>query len=227
MHRAFVALLAVALSAATLHADPLEAGAFLGPRLFSQHSALGYIEEAPAHPMLQDGIAFGGRVGHEFMVPWFFPELELAVSPTKTNAVGGATAATVVWLDPRIQLRFEILPGRRLVPFALIGGGVPTAISTARKTFATGITEEGYVGIGARYDTLKGFGIRLDARLAVVAGENPPPLGWEGEIDFGIDFGRGGPPRHRPDDKSQAEHVGVDTVGDGSPDAKDQCPTKP
>jgi OOP family OmpA-OmpF porin len=226
MSRAALALVAV-LVPSIAHADPLELGGFLGPRLFSDKSALGFIDDAPAHPMLENSVAFGGRIAHEFFVPWFFPEIELAFSPTKTDAVGGAQAATIYWLDPRVQLRFELLPGRRVQPFVLAGAGAPTSISSARKTLDSGIIAEGYVGAGVRLDTLKGFRVRIDARLSIITGENPPLVGWEGEFDFGIDFGRGGPPRHNPDEVVPVQTADVDTDGDGIPDSRDKCPTRP
>jgi OOP family OmpA-OmpF porin len=226
MSRAALALVAVLVAPAIAHADPLEVGGFLGPRLFSDKSGLGFIPDAPAHPMLQDSVAFGGRVAHEFFVPWFFPELELAFCPTKTDAVGGASAATIYWLDPRVQLRFELLPGRRIQPFAVIGAGGPVSISSARKTLNSGIIAEGYAGIGARFDTLKGFRVRVDGRFSVISGENPPAVGFEGEIDFGIDFGIGGPPRPSTTEVVPVA-VDADSDGDGIPDSRDKCPNQP
>ncbi|HEY1814100.1 MAG TPA: OmpA family protein [Kofleriaceae bacterium] len=226
MSRAALALIAV-LVPSIAHADPLELGGFLGPRLFSDKSDLGFIDGAPAHPMLQNSVAFGGRIAHEFFVPWFFPEIELAFSPTHTDSVGGAPSATVYWLDPRVQLRFELLPGRRVQPFVLVGAGAPTSISTARMTLNSGIIAEGYAGVGVRLDTLKGFRVRIDARVSVITGENPPPVGVEAEFDFGIDFGRGGPPRPSTTEVAPMPTAEVDTDGDGIPDSKDKCPTRP
>jgi OOP family OmpA-OmpF porin len=227
MSRAGLALIAV-LVPSIAHADPLEFGGFLGPRIFSDKSDLGFIDDAPAHPMLQTSVAFGGRIAHEFFVPWFFPELELAFSPTHTDAVGGASSATVYWLDPRIALRFELLPGRRVQPFFLVGAGAPTSISTARMTLNSGIIAEGFGGVGVRLDTLKGFRVRIDARVSIITGENPPPVGVEAEFDFGIDFGRGGPPRPSTTEVVPVQAAAdVDTDGDGIPDSRDKCPTRP
>jgi hypothetical protein len=169
-------------------ADPTQVGAFLGPHLFSQHSALGYIDGAPAHPMLQNSVAFGARVGKSFGLPWFFPEFELAFSSTKTDTPMGAIPADIFWLDPRVQFRFELLPGRRIQPFVVVGGGVPIDFSSKRLTLNSGVTGEGYVGGGIRINTDKGFAFRADARFSIIPGENPPLLGYEGEITVGIDF---------------------------------------
>jgi OmpA-OmpF porin, OOP family len=228
MSRAALAFVAVAIGGVA-HADPLEVGAFLGPRIFSQSSALGYIDDAPAHPMLQTSVAFGGRIGHEFFVPWFFPEIELGFSPTHTNAVDGAKEVTAYWLDPRIQLRFELRPGydKRVQPFVYVGAGAPTVFSTARMTLDTGIIAEGYGGVGVRLDTLKGFRVRVDAKVSVITGSNPPPVGVEAEFDFGIDFGIGGPKRPSTTEVTPVQTADLDTDGDGIPDSKDKCPTRP
>src|ERR1700742_2341251 len=113
-------------------AEPTQLGAWIGPHVFSA-SRLGFLADAPAHPELQNAFEFGGRIAYP-MLPWLVPELELAMSPTSTNAVGGAAATNVSWLEPRAHLRFELMPGRQLQPFAVIGGGAPISLSGAGKT---------------------------------------------------------------------------------------------
>ena len=219
-----VAVALLAPSAA--HADePIQLGAFFGPRIFSQHSDLGFIDGAPAHPMLDDSVAFGLRIARQFELPWLYPEFELAGSSTQTSVTGGASAASVFWLDPRVQLRFELLPGRRAMPFIVVGAGTPIALSSARMTFNSGVIAEGYGGGGIRLDTNKGFAMRLDARLAVVTGENPPLVGWEGEISIGLELHVG---EHRKQVVVPTTETGQpDRDGDGIPDATDKCPDRP
>src|SRR5258706_3071582 len=106
MHRLWwVALATFAAAPSPAAAEPTQIGGWIGPRLFSSSSQLGYIDDAPAHPELQNGMQLGARVGRPFL-PWLVPELELAISPTSTNAVAGAASANVFWFEPRIQLRF-------------------------------------------------------------------------------------------------------------------------
>jgi outer membrane protein OmpA-like peptidoglycan-associated protein len=216
---------AVALSASSAAAEPTQLGAWIGPRLFSA-SRLGFIDDAPAHPELQSATEFGARVAHP-MLPWLVPELELAMSPTNTNAVGGAAAANVFWLEPRVHVRFELMPGRRLQPFAVIGGGAPISLSGAGKTFGTGITGDGYVGGGLRFDTTKGFLLRFDARVAILPAEPGASFGATAELDigFGIELQLGGGGK-----KSgvQIAHTDLpDRDGDGIPDDQDKCPDRP
>ena len=150
-------------------ADPTQLGLYFGPRIYSDDNRLGYIDDAPAHPTLQNGIQIGARVARPFF-PWLVPELEFAIAPTDTTAVGGAAAADVLWLQPRLHLRFEILPERRVMPFIVVGGGAPIVLSNARMTYDSGITGEAYAGAGVRFDTRGGFAFRLDARVTAVPG---------------------------------------------------------
>src|SRR5512147_468832 len=110
MHRPWwLALATFAAAPSPAAAEPTQIGGWFGPRLFSSSSRLGYIDDAPAHPDLQNAMELGARVARPFL-PWLVPELELAISPAGTNAVGGAKAADVFWLEPRIHLRFEVWP---------------------------------------------------------------------------------------------------------------------
>src|SRR5262249_36530494 len=106
---------------ATLAAAPasvsaeVQVGGWLGPRVYSSDSLLGYIDNAPLHPVLDNGITFGGRIARRFFFPWLFPEFELALAPARTTATG-TSSINVFWMDPRAHVRFELLPGRRLQP---------------------------------------------------------------------------------------------------------------
>src|SRR5690348_6889363 len=156
---AITTLAAAAALAAPAAAEPTQIGGWFGPRIFSSDSTLGYIDGAPAHPSLASKIAFGVRVGKPLFT-YIVPELEIAFAPTETTKTTGTQIADVYWLNPRLQLRFEVLPGRRLQPFFVAGGGVPISLSTARMTFASGATGSGYVGGGVRFDSQKGFVLR-------------------------------------------------------------------
>jgi len=230
MHRLWwAALVTLAAAPSPAAADPFQIGGWFGPRLFSSSSELGYIDDAPAHPELQNAMELGGRIARPFF-PWLVPELELAISPAGTNAVGGAKAANVFWFEPRIHARIELWPGRRIQPFAVIGGGTPVALSTAEKTFATSIVGDGYLGGGVRFDTQKGFGLRFDARLAILPSRPGAGFGATTEFDigFGIEFHVGD--RHRPTAEELRLAQGdppPDRDGDGIPDAQDACPDRP
>ena len=222
-------LLAVSSLAAPAAAEPTQIGGWFGPRLFSSSSRLGYIDDAPAHPELQNGIALGGRVARPFL-PWLVPELELALSPTSTNAVGGAKAASVLWFEPRIHLRFEVWPDRQIQPFVVVGGGSPVTLSSAGKTFANSIVGDGYVGGGVRFDTRKGFEVRFDARLAILPSHPGAGAPVATELDFGIgiELHVGGPHQPSAEEARLARAAPLpDRDEDGIPDDQDACPDRP
>lgn len=228
MHRASrVALATIVLGSGLASADSTQLGLFFGPRVFSDDSKLGYIEDAPAHPTLNNGIQLGLRVGRPFL-PWLVPELEIGFAPTGTDdtrAAGGsvAPATSVFWLDPRVQFRFELLPGRRVQPFLVIGGGAPISLSSARKTFDTAILGDGYLGGGVRFDTGKRFGVRFDARASLLPGIERY-IAVELDFSVGIELKLGEP---RPVAKEQLPpDMLSDRDQDGIPDGKDTCPDR-
>ena len=231
MHRA-CALILVALGARAAAADPTQVGVFFGPRVFSGDSLLGYTgkpdPQAPPHAVLNNSIEFGPRIARPFF-PWFVPELEIGLAPSGTDAVHNpmtgtdAAATSVFWIEPRLQVRFELTPGRRIMPFVVVGGGAPITLSSAKKTFETDILGEGYLGGGVRFDTGKRFTVRADGRVALLPGIERY-IAVELDFSIGLELHIGEPP---PRAKEQIpDSVAVDQDMDGIPDAKDKCPTQ-
>lgn len=219
MHRAgWIALVTIAGAASTAAADPTQVGAYFGPRFFSDDSRLGFIEDAPAHPSLQNGMQIGARIARPFL-PWLVPELELALSPTDTTEVGGAAAADVVWLEPRFHLRFELMPGRRIMPFLVVGGGAPILLSSARMTLNSGVTGEGYGGAGVRFDTGRNFLLRLDARVTALPGIEYY-VTTEVDVTLGLELQIGKRPRRATETPIDPA---ADRDQDGIVDARDRC----
>ncbi len=218
-------LLALVASTTPAVADPTQIGAFFGPRLYSDDSRLGYIEDAPEHPMLDNAIAFGLRIAKPFF-PFFVPELELAMASTQTNPLTymgmDIPSVDVFWLEPRIQLRFEILPERRVMPFVVIGGGAPISLSSARQTLDSGITGEGYLGAGVRFD-MKKFVARLDARVTMLPGA-VRYIAAELDFSFGLEFHFG--ERKARTTSEVIPPAVVDRDNDGIPDDQDACPDR-
>jgi outer membrane protein OmpA-like peptidoglycan-associated protein len=224
-------LLLVPSVAAADENDYLQLGGFFGPRIFSSASLLGYNYEQPAHPDLVNSVGLGFRIGKPFFVEWFVPEAELIVVPTKTTTVMDVDT-NVVWLEPRVHARIDLMPRRRANPFILVGGGTPISLSSARKTFNSGIVGEGYVGAGLRFDTNKGFVMRIDARLsALPSAEDEGLIGGrvnlEGDINVGIELSPGKPRRKEPTEVRVVENgPPADKDEDGIPDASDKCPDR-
>lgn len=222
MHRvgpALITLATIVLGPSAAAADATQIGAYFGPRLFSDDSRLGYIEDAPGHPSLENGIQIGARVARPFL-PWLVPELELTFSPTDTTRAAGAMPVDVIWIEPRFHLRFELLPGRRFQPFIVVGGGAPILLSSARQTINSGITGEAYAGAGVRFDTGRSFALRLDARVSMIPGIEryfTPEI----DVSFGIELQLGRERTRKPTDLGPTERP--DRDGDGIVDATDKC----
>ena len=234
---ALAVVLAPALAAADADDEGALLGAWLGPRFYNGNSELGYIDTAPAHPQLDNSVEFGARVGHAFFVPWLIPELELAFAPTSTHNNATAQPPTILWFEPRVQIRVELaklVRADRVKPFVLIGGGSPISFSSAGKTFSNpaccgiGIIADGYAGLGVHVDTRRGFRLRVDARVALLPGQPMHAVVAEGEIGFGIELALGAKRVPRPDEQVVTIDPNThDSDGDGIPDAKDKCPDRP
>ena len=222
MFRRIACALLILAGAHRARADqPLEIGGWFGPRIFSTDNALGYIEMAPKHPAIENSIEFGGRIARPFF-SWFAPEFEFAMVPTHTSATGTASV-DVFWMEPRLQFRFDLFDSKRLHPFALVGGGTPIVLSSARKTLDSGIVGEGYVGVGVRFDTERNFILRFDARLSLLPGADHP-ITTELDFGIGVEFHLGD---HRTTRKIFGAPPPPDMDHDGVPDEVDSCPTQP
>ena len=90
-----LALALVCISGVAAADVPL-VGAWFGPRIFANNSTLGYINDAPEHPMLETSIELGVRISHDFIVPWLYPEFELGFSPTHTTPTGAPSVSVAL-----------------------------------------------------------------------------------------------------------------------------------
>jgi len=224
-----VATLALMPALAKADENYTQLGGFFGPRIFSQHGLLGYNDDQPYHPDLVNGVGLGVRAGRSFYRPWLIPEAELDFVPTKTTTIMNVDT-NVVWLEPRVQARIDLMQDRRLDPFVIVGAGMPIALSGARKTFNSGIVGEGYIGGGVRFDSNRGFMFRFDARITALPAERRLGLlfdyvNLEADFNIGIELSLG-----KPAPRSASEQVATpdgDRDGDSITDKNDRCPEQP
>ncbi len=186
---------------------------FLGARLFSSTSALG----TPTSTSLASSIAFGVRVaralGGAFAIE---AELPLVLTGTRDDR------ALALMVDPRIHAAAEVRAGPNLRPFALVGIGAPSVLSSDRPAFASDIQPEAYLGVGARFPRARGWSVRLDVRLALVPARGDAAVTPELEVLVGLfGWGAGPPPRPPP----PAEEI--DRDADGIDAAHDDCDDRP
>jgi outer membrane protein OmpA-like peptidoglycan-associated protein len=201
--------------------DGLAIGGWLGPRFYSDDSTLGYIDGAPQHPALGNGMMIGFRIGYP-IAAWFVPEIELPFAVSSTDILD----TTVFWFEPRGHLRFEFLPHNDKVrPFLLLGGGAPVSLSSKNKIFANDVTGEGYFGIGAYALTGRSFRIRADFRVAVTPGvDKTAVLEFEAGLGLTFDLGsRGRKPDRSRDPAGPERENPADPDRDGIAGAADQC----
>lgn len=223
MHRVgCLALITIAAAGSPAAADATQLGAYFGPRVFSGDSRLGYIEDAPGHPAIENGIQVGLRVARPIF-PWLVPELELAFAPTDTTAVAGAAPVSVLWLEPRVHMRVELMPGRRLQPFVVVGIGAPIVISSARMTLDSGILGEAYVGGGVRFETGRMFALRFDARISGIPAIERY-FTAEFDVGIGVEIQIGKQKTRRASELDPL--AGADKDNDGITDGKDTCPDR-
>ncbi len=201
-------------------------GGWFGPRVFSGDSKLGYIPGV-TYLGLANSLSLGPRIGYP-LEPWLVPELELGFAPARTEAMSVVDKpARVFWLEPRLHVRFELMPGRRVQPFVLAGGGTPIALSTRTREFDTSIIGSGYLGGGVRFDTQKGFMLRFDARVAFMPAIESF-IAAEVDIGFGVEFALGKPRARTTGERSAARGSRPgDRDDDGVPDEQDGCPDRP
>ncbi len=216
------AVIGVASAPSFVHAEPIEVGAMLGPRIFADDSILGDAENAPTS--LGNSVLLGVRAARP-ITPWLVPEVELGLSPATTREYD----IDVFWFEPRAHLRFQIRPDRRLRPFAVLGGGLPVVLSSRRGIYPSGVTGEAYGGGGLGWNPGRGVALRFDARFSLFQGrEGEKPVTVEAEVTAGVWFviGKKGATRVREAERRIASPTETDTDGDGYADAVDQCPER-
>jgi OOP family OmpA-OmpF porin len=206
--------LAVVLASAPASAEPIEVGGFLGPRFFADQSSLGHREGIDVS--LENAMVIGPRVAASFF-PWLVLEAELPIAATSTDDLD----VDVFWTEPRLHGRLEPLPEKRLRPFAVLGAGLPIALSDKRGLYASDVSVDVYAGGGFHFSPGRGLNIRLDLRAAIVPGRDESVLTAEMEIGVGVWFALGkGAPARKPDPPPDADK-------DGIVDGDDQCADRP
>jgi outer membrane protein OmpA-like peptidoglycan-associated protein len=216
---AVVAAAVVLVSSRPAAAEPYQLGGFFGPRFFSENSAIG-VKEA-SRTSLTPTVALGARLARP-LYAWLVPEVELPLAVTTTREHN----VTVLWLEPRAQVRF-VWPLGKVRPHALLGFGVPMTSSTRRGIFGSDISWDPYGGIGGTFAPGRSVSYRLDIRVGITEGYRPvTPIAAEVEVIAGIYFDLDGGARKR---KARTEQIAApgDEDGDHLTDDVDACPDRP
>ncbi len=228
----------VALAAAT--ATPARAGVEIGGtaglRTFSKDGALGIVN--PDSPNGADGLRnsalFGLRVSVLF-TPMFGVELEGGFIPTEPRSLLFDVSSITYRAQFIAQLRANV-EENHFLPFAVLGAGMTQIINTDRSEIVEKDSAFApYIGLGVKYRTNTGWGVRLDGRFLLSKGDDRPmneddqasfAPEFEALISVYREFGRDKkkeivvePPPPPPVDE--------DPDKDGVVGAADQCPTDP
>lgn len=190
-----------------------ELGGFVGVHTFSSRSTLGVADGK------RQSIASATALGLRFSLPvlsLLAVESELPLIPTTSR--NGDTLVLVI--DPRVQAR---VGGGRLFgvePFAVIGLGLPIALSSDSDVIGNDITASLHAGTGLRIARASGWNLRVEARTEILPERGVGLAAFDFEVSLGLYRAWGvtssaGSTRPR----GQAN----DDDGDGIPDAQDAC----
>ncbi|HEX5064369.1 MAG TPA: OmpA family protein [Kofleriaceae bacterium] len=164
MNRIAVAFVTVGFVSAA-HAG-VEVGGTAGAHVFSETNAVGVPEGLSTHQA--NSAFFGFRLGVYF-TKMLGVELEGGLIPTESaGAIATFDIYNVVGRGHLIaQFRNEN-PDNKIIPFALVGGGLLSVVDISTPDDSQFKKESGpfgYVGVGAKYRATGGWGVRLDGRL--------------------------------------------------------------
>ena len=213
-------------------ADPTQLGGFFGPRIFSGDSRARLHRRRAVPPDARTTrSSFGVRVAQAVRVPVARSRSSSSSSCRRSThrlrRHGARRSASVVWIEPRVAAALRAACRKRRSSRSGVGGGAPIALSSARKTFNTGIIGEGYLGGGVRFDTHKGFVAALRCALRVLpGGRATSSIAFEGDVTLGLELELGAHARRSARREVVAAGPPPDTDDDGIPDTDDKCPDR-
>jgi len=212
---------AAAVAPSTASAN-VEIGGTAGIHVFSTTNELGVpdVDEAPSE---RNSALFGLRLGVMFN-DMLGVEGEVGVIPSETRGMSLADIWNVTYRAHLIAQFGAADPAKKLVPFALVGGGATTVVDSKNTDLVDKDTDAAmYIGAGAKYRVDNGWGLRADARLLFPPSSsgNGPTIDFEALLSIYKEFGR----------KVVEKVVEVpkgpnDTDGDGLTDDVDKCPNE-
>ncbi len=190
----------------------LELGLHGGMQWFSSDHNI--IQSGRAHQELASSPEVGLRLGF-YPLTFLGAEVEGAFIPSSTT--GDDQSARIAALRGHAVLQ---LPIARVVPFALVGGGM---LALTGGSMGKDTDPSFHVGAGVKFAVTENFTVRLDARDTIlqknrlIAGVEDGDLVHNMSVLLGVAFTLGR--------TELAEGADGDGDGDGVPDSQDKCPT--
>lgn len=224
-------MLGVSLCVATAHAQTVapepkadddevtEIGGFVGVHTFSARSTLGVADGK------RQSIGSATALGLRFSLPLLSLlaiESELPLIPTTTR--DGDTVVLVI--DPRVHAR---VGGGRLFgvePFAVVGVGLPIALSTDRDVMGHDITTSFHAGAGLRIARKSGWNLRVEARTEILPGRGVDLAAFDFEFALGLYRAWGVGWDAQGGTSARGGRRAADDDDDGIADDRDGCPDR-
>lgn len=207
----------VALGASPASADKARLGwnVFAGPHGTSDKSELGSEGASSISSPLFVGLRVWQRLGEMAAA-----EVELPLGVTNSRD----QVATLFVTMPRVQARIFPIGIRLLTPSLVVGAGVPIVTSTKQSSVATDVGVAGYVGAAVDLRHKK-FRVGIEARY--FAGPTNSDVSSTLAHEWELLLSLGWVPAKRDHRKIEKPEPLADKDGDGVPDVKDQCISRP
>lgn len=217
-------------------ASRIRIGGFLGGNYLSSQNELGnsyHADQVPGSGFLfglrGSYLVFDSLAPYTKLDPQLSAELEakFTISSTDGNASRESISSPVMgW---RANLVLDMLPDRKVVPFALVGIGGETVFGENKFMTSPDTDFATYLGGGVRYPLAKQIDLRGDLRIGFTAAREGA-ISTLGELHIGVAYAFGTP---APDDalvsgpRTDAPQKIADEDGDGIADDDDACPKLP
>lgn len=197
----------------------MELGGFVGAHVFSSSNALGAVRQDG--PSIASSIALGAHLSYP-LSPLLALEAALALVPT--TARDSDDDANVLVIEPRMQARFGGGAVGGVEPFAVLGVGLPAALSADTDVIANDLLAALHAGVGARFARASGWNLRIEARTALAPARGADLAAFDFEITASVYRAFGADPGPS---RARSDAALLDQDGDGIPDAQDACPEHP
>ncbi len=193
-------------------------GGFIGPHLFSSSSTLGAVNTDG--PSLESGLALGPRLGYALSPSL---TLETGLAAIATQARDGDREVSVTVLEPHAHARLGGGTVAGIEPFALVGLGLPIALSSDSEVIKSGVAPSFQAGVGFAIERASGLVLRFDARALTLPARGVALATFEFNLLLSLEyrFGRRAPPAAAPTPRRIQ-----DADRDGVPDDLDRCPQR-
>ena len=215
----------------------IRVGGFLGGNYLSSENELGnsyHADQVPGSGFLlglrASYLVFDSLAPHTKLDPQLSAELEAKFTISSTDGNADRESISTPVMGWRANLVLDMLPDRKVVPFALIGIGGETVFGENKFMTSPDTDFATYVGGGVRYPIADQIDLRGDLRLGFTAAREGA-LSTLGELHIGVAYAFGTPAKTSVisgDAKPNPAPKNIaDEDGDGIADDEDSCPKLP